>query len=178
MVICGLDIATLKSGAAVIDDNKAFLYSLIINKDAPLEERIKKHAEWAQEIATKHKIECCFHEEVIHVKHSGGFRDNGKSENIRTAIMIAQVVGAIKAKFYPAIVYPLTPSDWRCLTIGNIPAPKGMTERDALKASAIRFTKAAGLQPRIDDEAEAYCIARAGLKIIKTNVPKGIEEGK
>lgn len=171
MVICGLDIATLKSGAAVIEENETFLYSLIINKDAPLEERIKRHAEWAQEITAKHKIECCFHEEVIHVKHGGGFHDNGKSENIRTALMIAQVVGVIKAAFYPSIVYPLTPSDWRFLTIGNIPAPKGMSERDALKAAAIKFTKAAGLNPRIDDEAEAYCIARAGAKITTMKAP-------
>lgn len=166
MIIAGMDISTKKSGIAIIDGPRTFLYSLILDAKTKLEERISRHAEWAREIAGHHKIECCFHEEVIHVAPGGGFKENGKAENIRTAIMIAQVVGAVKAAFYPAIVHPLTPAEWRYYTIGNIPAPKGMSERDALKAAAIRYAKAAGLNPKNDDEAEAYAVARAGLKLI------------
>jgi len=167
LIIAGMDIATLKSGIAVIEsDGKAYLYSLILHDKTPLEARIQRHGEWARDIAARHKIEVCFHEEVIQVKHGGGFTSNGKSENIRTALMIAQVLGAVKEKFYPAVIHPLTPSEWRAQTVGNIPARKGMSERDALKAAAISFTIEHGLTPKSDDEAEAYLIALAGSKLI------------
>jgi hypothetical protein len=80
--------------------------------------------------------------------------------------MIAQVLGAVKAEFYPALIHPLTPSEWRAQTVGNIPARKGMSERDALKAAAITYAIERGLRPRSDDEAEAACIAWAGNKLI------------
>lgn len=82
--------------------------------------------------------------------------------------MIAQIIGAVKREFYPAIVHPLTPAEWRSITVGNIPASKGTSERDALKAAAIDYARAHGLNPRNDDEAEAFAIAEAGKKIIKS----------
>lgn len=163
-MIAGFDLSTLKSGCAIIEKGRAFLFSLVLDDRTKLEERIHRHAEWAREIARAFPVECCFHEEVIHVNRGGGFHENGKFDNIRTALMIAQVVGAVKREFYPAIVHPLTPSEWRAATVGNIPATRGMSEREALKAAAITYARAHGVNPKTDDEAEAYCVALAGLK--------------
>lgn len=166
MVICGLDIATLKSGCAIIGDGQTYLYSLTLPDKTPLEERIFKHGKWAGEIAARHDIEICFHEEVINVEREASKRE-GKTLNIRTSLIIAQVLGAVKAAFYPAIIHPLTPSEWRAGTVGNIPAKKGMTERDALKAAAIEYARGFGLNPITDDEAEAFCLAICGRQMIK-----------
>ena len=160
----GLDIASLKSGAAVIDNGQTFLYSLVLDKKADLEERIFKHGIWARSIVEAHpKIECVFCESPVYVDRS---RRDGKFLNVHNVVVISQVLGAVKACFWPCIVHQLQPSEWRLYTIGNIPAPKGMTEREALKLAAMKYTQAAGLNPRNDDEADAYAILRAGLALV------------
>ena len=161
--VCGLDIASLKSGCAVIDGNETHLYSLILDAKTPLEERIYRHLIWSEVIAARHDIEICFIEEVLHVHHGGGYHENGKFENIRTGLLISQCVGAVKAGFHGCIIYPLPPSEWRKLTVGNISSPKGTSERTALKARAIAYARAHGVEPRNDDEAEAFAICKAGL---------------
>lgn len=153
MKVCGIDPSTTCSGVAILDDGKLVAHEIFdMKKNRDTFDRIETMIFELGDFIQKHKPD------VVYVEDP-----NGKS--VKIAKMISNVIGGIMYACYVVgcRLAALTASQWRsALGIRLTKGDKHLT-REELKAADIAWVqKRYGIKCG-DDEADAICIANAGL---------------
>lgn len=148
--LMGIDMATKKTGIAIIHNGKLQKYKLI--DYSPIKD--------TEERITKMTNEICRLINVTHVS-SVWIEDNYSSVNIRVSKILTLILGGVRhycvnngVKFHAVL-----PTQWRKYFKMNNGHPK----RDELKRRSVEFVKTHFKLDVNDDVSDAICIALFGL---------------
>lgn len=160
MKICGIDPSTTCSGAAIIDNGKLTVHEIFnLKKNRDTFDRIGTMIFELGDFIQKQKPD------VVYVEDP-----NGKSAKI--AKMISNVIGGIMYACYviDCKLEVLTASQWRSvLGIKLADGGKHLTRTDLKKEDIAWVQNRYGIKCG-DDEADAICIANAGLLLYESEL--------
>ena len=153
MKICGIDPSTTCSGVAILEDGKLAVHEIFdMKKNRDAFNRTETMIFELGDFIQTHKPD------VVYVEDP-----NGKS--VKIAKMISNVIGGIMYACYVlgCDLEVLTASQWRSALGIRLTKGGKRLEREELKAEDIAWVqKKYGIKCG-DDEADAICIANAGL---------------
>lgn len=160
MKICGIDPSTTCSGVAILENGKLAAHEIFdMKKNRDAFNRIEIMIFELGDFIQKHKPD------VVYVEDP-----NGKS--VKIAKMISNVIGGIMYACYSVgcDFQVVTASQWRSALGIKLVKDGKRLEREGLKAEDIAWVHNMYGIKCGDDEADAICIANAGLLLYKSEL--------